>query len=128
MWWLLIAKYTIYLYFYVTHKLKCRGERIRDVVVIYSPIQNLLILLCNSLAEVYRERVMGERIRYVVVIDSKIHNLLVLYVTHSLNYRENDWRKNKLTILLMVNMTLLRASVLHTNLFAVWRCFSSHHS
>ena len=40
------------IYFYVTHSLKRMiRERIRDVVVIDSRIHNLLLLLCNSLAE-----------------------------------------------------------------------------
>ena len=45
------------------------GERIRDVAVIHSAIHNLLVLLCNSLAEV--ERMIGERIKDVVVINPR---------------------------------------------------------
>ena len=37
----------------------------------------------------------GERIRDVVVIHSEIYKIyLYFYVTHSLKYKENDWRKN----------------------------------
>ena len=37
----------------------------------------------------------NEEEKLEVVIHSSIHNLMIFYVTHSLKYRGNDWRKIK---------------------------------
>ena len=80
MWWLFIAQNTIYLYFFVTHILKYRENDWRkkeeNMVVIHSRIHDLLVLLCNSLPKVKRERL--EKEKDMVVIHSAIHNVLVL--------------------------------------------------